>query len=134
VYFFWQHQRDALIAEAKRRDMTYCVLDGDATDTQRIAMVNAYQRGEYDVMFAHPASAAHGLTLTKGTSTIWSGPTYNLEWFKQGNKRQARIGQTEKTEIVVCMAKDTIEEKVYNDILMPKDMRMGNLLNMFASW
>jgi len=32
------------------------------------------------------------------------------------------------------MAKDTIEEKVYNDILMPKDMRMGNLLNMFASW
>lgn len=134
IYFFWQHQRDALVAEAAKRDMRYCVLDGNATDAQRNAMVWQYQQGQFDVMFAHPASAAHGLTLTEGTSTIWSGPTYNLEWFKQGNKRQARIGQKHKTEVVICLAKGTIEEKVYNDILMPKDKRMGNLLDLFGSW
>lgn len=134
IYFFWQHQRDALIAEATKRGMTYCVLDGDTADAKRNALVQDYQRGAYDVMFAHPASAAHGLTLTNGTSTIWTGPTYNLEWFKQGNKRQARIGQKYKTEVVVCLAKDTIEERVYNEILMPKDKRMGNLLDLFRSW
>lgn len=134
IYFFWQHQRAALVAEAEKRGMTYCVMDGEATDRERIAMVTNYQRGAYDVMFAHPASAAHGLTLTAGTSTIWTGPTYNLEWFKQGNKRQARIGQSHKTEVIVCLAKGTIEERVYNEILMPKDQRMGNLLTLFGGW
>lgn len=134
VFFYWQHQRDALVAEADKRGMTYCVLDGNTSDAQRNAMVLDYQRGVFDVMFAHPASAAHGLTLTAGTSTIWTGPTYNLEWFKQGNKRQARIGQKHKTEVVVCLAKDTIEQRVYNEILMPKDKRMGNLLDLFGSW
>jgi len=134
IYFFWQYQRDALTAEAEKRGMTYCVLDGNATDRERTAMVAGYQRGMYDMMFAHPASAAHGLTLTNGTSTIWSGPTYNLEWAKQGGRRQARIGQKEKTEVITCIAKGTIEERVYNEILMPKDARMGNLLTLFGSW
>jgi len=133
VFFFWQHQRDALTQEAEARGMTYCVLDGDATDKERNAMVTQYQLGQFDVMFAHPKSAAHGLTLTTGTSTIWTGPTPDLEWFKQGNKRQARIGQKHKTEIVVCLAADTIEERIYHEILMPKEGRMRNLLDLFAS-
>ena len=133
VFFYWQHQRDALVAEATSRKLRFCVLDGNASDRDRVAMVTKYQMGLYNVMFAHPASAAHGLTLTAGTSVIWSSPTYNLEWFKQGNKRQSRIGQKEKTEVVMCMAKNTIEEHVYNSILTPKDARMGNLLDLFTS-
>lgn len=132
VFFFWQHQRDALVKEAETRGMTFCVLDGNATDRERTAMITRYQLGEFDVMFAHPKSAAHGLTLTAGTSTIWSGPTPDLEWFKQGNKRQARIGQKRKTEVVVCLAKDTLEERIYNEILMPKEGRMRNLLDLFT--
>jgi SNF2 family DNA or RNA helicase len=134
VFFFWQHQRQALIAEAEKRGMTYAVIDGESSDTERITIVNAYQRGVYAVLFAHPKSAAHGLTLTAGNSIIWTGPTYDLSWFKQGNRRQARIGQKSKTEIIVCLAKDSIEERVYHDILMAKDKRMGNLLDLFGGW
>lgn len=133
VFFFWKHQRDALIKEAAARGMTYAVLDGDATDKERTAMVTKYQLGQYDVLFAHPKSAAHGLTLTAGTSTIWTSPTVDLEWWKQGNKRQARIGQKSKTEVVVCLASDTLEERIYNEILMPKDGRMKSLLELFAT-
>lgn len=133
VFFFWGHQRLALVDEAEKRGMTYAVLDGNATDTDRIRIVNTYQRGEYDVLFAHPKSAAHGLTLTAGTSTIWTSPTYDLEIWQQGNKRQARIGQKQKTEIVVCIAKGTIEERIYNEILMPKEGRMKSLLELFAA-
>lgn len=132
VFFFWGHQRVALVDEADKRGLTYAVLDGNATDTDRIRIVNTYQRGEYDVLFAHPKSAAHGLTLTAGTSTIWTSPTYDLEIWQQGNKRQARIGQKQKTEIVVCIAKGTIEERIYNEILMPKEGRMKSLLELFA--
>lgn len=132
VFFQWKHQKDELTKQAAARGLTYCVLDGDATDQDRTTYVSAYQRGEYRVMFAHPQSAAHGLTLTRGTSTIWCGPTYNLEWWEQGNKRQRRIGQTEKTEVIVVRAENTIEEIVY-DALMSKNARMTNLLDLFAA-
>lgn len=132
VFFQWKHQKDELTKQAAARGLTYCVLDGDATDQDRATYVSAYQRGEYRVMFAHPQSAAHGLTLTRGASTIWCGPTYNLEWWEQGNKRQRRIGQTEKTEVIVVRAENTIEEIVY-DALMSKNARMTNLLDLFAA-
>jgi len=132
VFFNWKHQKDQLVAMATQRGMTHCVLDGDATDQERLQRITDYQRGNYKVIFAHPRTAAHGTTLTAGTSTIWAGPTYDLELFKQGSKRQARIGQTEKTEVVMVLASGTIEEQVY-EILMGKNARMRNLLDLFAS-
>lgn len=132
VFFNWKHQKDQLTKLAEARGITFCTLDGSAGDEERSAMVAAYQAGAYQVMFAHPRSAAHGLTLTKGTATIWSGPIYDLELFEQGNKRQARIGQKEKTEVIMILAKDTIEEGVY-DLLMGKNARMKTLLDLFES-
>lgn len=132
VFFYWQHQRDCMVAEAKKRGLRYAVLDGSTTDREREAIVMQYQAGFFDVLFGHPRSVAHGLTLTRGTSTIWPGPTYDLELFKQGNKRQHRIGQKHKTEVIVLVAKDTIEPDVY-EILQGKNRRMTNLLDLFDS-
>ena len=52
--------------------------------------------------------------------------------FKQGSKRQHRIGQTQKTETIVIVAKGTIEEKVY-ELMLGKDARMTNLLDLFGT-
>lgn len=130
VFFYWSHQKEQLAKKAAAAGMRYAVLDGDATDTMREDMVRQYQAGQLDVLFAHPQTAAHGLTLTTGTSTIWCGPTYDLEWWAQGNKRQRRIGQTQKTEVIMVLAKDTIEEKVYT-LLQKKDKSMTTLLSLF---
>ena len=86
-----------------------------------------YQDGRYQVLFAHPQSAGHGLTLTRGTATIWASPTYNLEHYLQGLKRVHRIGQTEKTETIVIVAEDTIDERVWA-ALQAKSVNMTNLL------
>jgi SNF2 family DNA or RNA helicase len=67
--------------------------------------------------------------LTKATTAIWTGPTYNLEHFLQGNRRIVRISQTQKTEIIVIVAKNTIEELVYNKLLV-KDKTQTNLLSI----
>ena len=131
VFFLWKHQRDKLAEEAKARKLKFCIYDGKAGDKQREEMEQAYQAGFYDVMFAHPESAAHGLTLTKGTSIIWPSPTDNLEWWAQGNKRQRRGSQSEKTEVIVILAPGTVEEKVYGNLLA-KNARMDNLLDLFA--
>lgn len=132
VFFLWKHQRDALIAEAIKRKIKYAVIEGDTSDRDRDEIVQGYQAGVYQTLFAHPKSAAHGLTLTKGTATIWSSPTYDLEIFKQGSKRQHRMGQTQKTETIVLIAKDTLEQRVY-DSMLSKDARMTNLLDLFGT-
>lgn len=132
VLFLWKHQRDALVAEAQKRGVSYAVIDGDTSDADRQRLVEAYQAGRYQVMFGHPKTVAHGVTLTKGTATIWASPTYDLELFAQGSKRQHRIGQTQKTETIVIVAKGTIEEKVW-EILEGKNKRMRNLLDLFGT-
>ena len=131
IFFLWKHQKAELIAEAERRGLSYCVIDGSVTDTQREDNVKYYQRGMYRICFAHPKSAAHSLTLTKGTATIWASPTYNLEWYIQGLKRIYRATQTQKTETITFVAPGTIEEKVWA-MLEHKKINMTDLLEQLT--
>ena len=127
VFFTWEHQKEELVKEAEKRGLTYAVYDGSTPDKARAQIVKNYQAGMYRVLFAHPQSAGHGLTLTKGTATIWASPTYNLEHYLQGLKRVHRIGQTEKTETIVVVAEGTLDEKVWQ-ALQDKSVRMTDLL------
>ena len=129
VFFSWTHQRDQLIKQAESRGLTYALIDGTVTSAKRRAeIVEHFQAGFYRVLFAHPQSAGHGLTLTRATATIWSSPTYNLEHYLQGLKRIHRIGQKAKTETIMVLAPGTIEEKVYQ-ALRDKDAKMTTLLS-----
>lgn len=133
VFFLWKHQRDLMAAEADKRGVKYRVIDGSTKDRDRAEITKAYQGGAYQTLFLHPQSAAHGLTLTRGTSTIWASPTYNAEWFEQGYKRIYRLSQTQKTETITIIADGTCERHVYDEVLMPKTQRMHNLLDLFTA-
>lgn len=113
VFFQWKHQREELIKEAKARKVRFAVYDGSVSDKERAEITTDYQKGAYDVIFAHPKSAAHGLTWVRGTRTIWASPTDNLDWFVQGNRRVNRIGQKNKTETITVIAKNTYDEIAY---------------------
>lgn len=127
VFFNWEHQRDLLVEEAKKRGLTYTLIDGSVGRKKRQEAVELYQGGLYRVLFAHPQSAAHGLTLTKGTRTIWASPTYNLEHWLQGNHRIDRAGQTEKTETANVLAEGTLEQHVYG-AMSEKRGKLSDLL------
>jgi len=129
VFFLWKHQKELLQEEFTRRGITHTLIDGSVSSNKRDEAVQLFQNGFYRVLLAHPASAAHGLTLTKGTSTIWASPTYNLEHWLQGNRRIYRAGQTQKTETVNVVAEDTLEAKVYG-VLSSKNTKMMDLLEM----
>lgn len=131
VFFLWKHQRDLLIEEFLKRKLTYMVIDGDIrSDKKRNAAISEYQSGMYRTGLLHPKSAAHGLTLTRGTATIWASPTYDQGWWVQGNHRIYRKGQTEKTETISVLAEGTIERKVY-DRRAEKGVNMKSLLELF---
>lgn len=114
VAFNWRHQREGLERAAKKRGFTYGVIDGTVKDAERTEVVKKFQAGELKAIFAHPQSAGHGLTLTRGTTTIWTSPTYNSEHFKQFNARINRAGQQERTETILLCARGTIDEEVYD--------------------
>lgn len=124
VLFLWKHQRDLLVEEARKRGLTHAVIDGETNNVNDI--VDDFQAGNLRVLFAHPKSAGHGLTLTRGTSTIWTSPTWNSEWYEQANHRIYRNGQTERTETIHVCAKGTLDERVYG--ALHKKMTSMNLL------
>lgn len=132
IFFLWKHQKELLKKELESRKITYAVIDGETSDKQRDQVCRAFQAGFYRVLLTHPKSAAHGFTFTKGTSTIWPSPTYNLEHWLQGNRRIYRAGQTEKTETVNVVAKGTLEERVYQ-VLTTKNVKLVDLLKVLIN-
>lgn len=102
----------------------------------RVASVKApnflerWNAGEIDVLFAHPASAGHGLNLQHGGRVIvWSTLTYNYELFAQGNARLARQGQQKGVRIFYFVAKDTVEERIIK-ALRTKDKEQRVFLDL----
>ncbi len=132
VAFNWGHQKDILTKMAKKMGITYAVIDGSVSSKDRTEAVNQFQAGLIKVIFAHPASASHGLTLTSGTTTIWASPTYNAEHYEQFNARIYRAGQTKRTETILISARNTIDNQVYEK-LKTKQSRMTDLLELLES-
>jgi SNF2 family DNA or RNA helicase len=116
IAFNWRHQRDGIATALEAKGISYQIIDGTRNDAQRIETVRAFQNSEIKVILAHPQSAGHGLTLTKGTSTIWASPSHNAEHFQQFNKRIYRAGQTERTETVRIVAENTTDAYVYENL------------------
>jgi SNF2 family DNA or RNA helicase len=73
--------------------------DTSASDRARI-FADFARTGDVRVLIAHPATVAHGLTITAASTIIWYGPTVKREYYQQGNERISRPGQTENMRIV----------------------------------
>ncbi len=125
VFYMWRHQLESLKMHANNRKLSY-----EVWDSSKPYLAQKFQEGEYRILFAHPASAGHGLTLTKAQATIWASPTYNLEHYLQGIKRIHRIGQKQKTQSVMVLANTELERKVYK-ALRGKEMNLVKLLGEF---
>lgn len=129
VAFNWRHEKDALVQKAEKLGISYAVIDGSVAASKRKEIVDRMQAGQLQVVFAHPQSAGHGLTMTKANTIIWASPTYNAEHYQQFNRRIYRAGQTQKTEIIQIAARDTWETDVYEK-LAGKLEKMEDLLGI----
>lgn len=133
VAYNWQHEVDSLELLAAKKGLRYAIINGKVPVKDRNTIVDRYQKGELDVIFAHPQSAGHGLTLTRGRSTIWASPTYNAEHYVQFNRRIYRAGQKHKTETIRVGYRDSKEIEVY-DKLDNKLDAMTSLLDYFNNY
>lgn len=129
VFFNWGHQKEQLVELAKKRGISYAVIDSTTPDRARAQIRRDYQNGVYKCVFMHPATGAHGLTLTAGRTTIFVSPTERADYLKQGIHRVYRGGQEHKTETLLLEAEGTVESLRY-DQLQGKTTRMNNLLEL----
>ena len=88
-----------------------------------------WNRGEIPVALIHPASAGHGLNLQSGGSTlVWFGITWSLEFYQQTVARLYRQGQNSNTVVVQhIIAEGTIDEKILR-ALKRKDKTQAALI------
>lgn len=87
IYYYYQHDRDRLIAALGKTGLTVRVYQGyqDQDD---------WNAGKIDLLLAQPASCGYGLNLQDGGHhVIWFGLTWALEDYLQANKRLHRQGQ-----------------------------------------
>lgn len=80
------------------------------------------------ILVAHPATMAHGLTLTAASTVIWYGPITSNEQYVQANGRIERIGKRFSSN-VVHIESTLIERKMYQR-LKDKQHIQGLLLEL----
>ncbi len=92
-------------------------------------IVEQWNKKKIKLLLCHPASSGMGLNLQNGGSTIiWFGMTWNLEHYLQFNARLHRQGQTKSVKINHLIAKNCIDERIYQTLLN-KNLTQENLLN-----
>lgn len=97
---------------------------------KKAGFVERWNAGKTQCLFAHPASAGHGLNLQKGGRVIvWSSLTYNYELYAQANARLARQGQTQNVQIHYFMAENTCEWQMWH-ALQKKDKEQNEFLTL----
>ncbi len=86
---------------------------------QRVRMLensadaDAWNRGELDVLLAHPASCAYGLNLQQGgRHVVWYTLTWSLELYQQANARLHRQGQEKPVIVHRLLVQGGVDEDV----------------------
>lgn len=105
------------------------VVNGEVSSKARDKIFYDFQHSKDPrVLIAHPATMAHGLTLTAASTVIWYGPITSNEHYVQANGRVERIGKRHVSNVVHIEATD-LEHKMYHR-LANKQKLQGLLLDL----
>ena len=106
VFYAFQHDMDRLLAALSGSGLRVRAYAGPAD-------ADAWNRGEVDILLAHPASCAYGLNLQAGgRQIIWFGLTWSLEQYQQANKRLHRQGQEKPVIVHRLVVQGGVDEDV----------------------
>lgn len=107
------------------------VVNGEVPANKRNKIFSDFQENKkYRVLIAHPATMAHGLTLTATSTVVWYGPINSNEVYTQANGRIERIGK-KHSSLVVHIEGTALERKIYQR-LENKQSLQGLLLDMIS--
>ncbi|ENK1242077.1 SNF2 helicase associated domain-containing protein [Clostridium botulinum] len=126
----------------EKEDIEYFYLDGATNASERIKLVNEFNKNSNIKLFLISLKAGGtGLNLTSANLVIHFDPWWNPAIEDQATDRAHRIGQKNLVEVIKLVCKETIEEKIImlqedkkeliNNI-MNNDLKSGNLINTLS--
>lgn len=119
-----------LLAKALGHRYAVAIVHGGVSASRRQEVFNNFQHSaEPQIIVAHPATMAHGLTLTRADTIVWAAPTMSLETYEQANARITRPGQTTHAHVIHIMSTKA-EQQVYARLRFRAKMQ-GALLELF---
>lgn len=107
VAYWFKHDYTRIVERLEKIGVKYMKIDTDES-------IRKWNNKEIPVALIHPASAAHGLNLQQGGSTmVWLGLSWSHELYAQACCRLYRQGQSEGTvSIIHLVTKGTIDERI----------------------
>lgn len=103
------------------------VITGETKDEDRQRMVDKFQNTDTcKIMLGTTGAMGTGLTLTAGTVEIFLDVPWNRALYDQAVDRCHRIGQSSKVTIYNIMAKNTLDEKIWQ--LVNKKGKMSDAI------
>ena len=95
-----------------------------AVDVKEKGAIDRWNRGEIQMMLAHPASAGHGLNLQHGGNHLcWFGMNWSLELYEQFNARLHRQGQTKPVFAYHIIAQNTLDASVLDRLVSKRSVQ-----------
>lgn len=111
------------------KKFTVAVVNGGVSAAKRNIIFQNFQDDvDPQVLLAHPATMAHGLTLTSASTIIWYGPITSNEQYVQANGRVERIGKRHVSNVIHIESTE-LEHKMYQR-LKNKQKLQGLLLEL----
>jgi hypothetical protein len=72
--------------------------------------LDAWNAGEIEMAYAHPASMGHGINAQRGSNVLcWFSLTWSAELFAQANARLVRQGQTDTVNLHIMLCAGRID-------------------------
>jgi SWI/SNF-related matrix-associated actin-dependent regulator of chromatin subfamily A-like protein 1 len=100
---------------------------GDMTIEKRNLSIDRFKNDkDAKILFANPAAAKEGLTLTVANNAIYLDRNFNLVDYLQSQDRIHRISQNKECRIYKIIAKNTIDEYI-DEIISKKNSLAGFL-------
>lgn len=115
VFYNFNAELDLLKAICEAHIRPYSIVNGSVKD------LSAYEQKADSVTFIQYQAGAMGLNLQKANKIIYFTPPLSSELFEQSKKRIHRIGQDRTCFYYYLTCKSSIEEKIYNTLVMRKD-------------
>jgi superfamily II DNA or RNA helicase len=111
------------------KQWTVASVNGEVSSSKRDEIFYNFQHAsDPRILIAHPATMAHGLTLTAASTVIWYGPIASNEQYTQANGRVERIGKRHVSNVVHIQS-TLLEQKVF-ERLAGKQKMQGILLDL----
>jgi len=108
------------------------VVNGAVSSTNRNQIFSDFQNTKKPhILLAHPATMAHGLTLTAANSIIWYAPPTSNETYLQANGRIERIGKRHVSNLI-HIESTPLERRMYKR-LQNKQAMQGLLLDIIQN-